>query len=451
MVHARYPRRVLHLIFCLVVLVSPLRAAAQSLPSTPPDQLALQFVDGNSYYVDTEYPPQDIYSVQGSVPNPEITSMSEVNKRQFAESGMIDQFVRSATLMPDFVNSSLFAGPSDVALQVRVITFPSDQQAADYVNQLAANKNEELRDSQSTVMATDLQDVPWNDEAVSGWSMPSVATDTNTGQNIEYLMVNYAGQEGQLVIMARVSAMPDLAEPIAREMFYAQMACAQVDAPCGTFMVPVGEFPLTTAIESEHGTGTTTSVGEGSTSPQAAASPVADTGSPETSTSGSLLSHNYSLETSGNWVLLPQATISNSVLEAVPMRGTNDNFIVAGIGNLEGRDPVVEVLSFVAPELGTPTLIENGGTYMLHVLEVDGVTYGLFSTVEVMSTALDSVVQIYMAPLSTFGTGMSDLQSSVQVNGSAAMPGVDGASLVPAFGGTIGDPAQDASLPPLIG
>jgi hypothetical protein len=430
-----------------------MRAAAQSLPSTPPDQLALQLVEGNSYYLDPEDPPQDIYTVRGSVPNPEITSMSEVNKRQFAESGMIDQFVRSASFMPDFVNSALLSGgPSDLVLQVRVITFPSEGQAADYVNGAFANKNEELRDAQSTELLTDLQDVPWNDEAVSGYTMPQVATDTATGMNVEYLMVNYAGQQGQIVIMARVSAPPDLAELIAREMFYAQMECVQVDAPCGTFTIPVGEFPLTTAIESEHGGGSTsTSLGEDGTASQVEASPVADTGSPQTSTSGSLLGYNYPLETSGNWVLLPQATVSNNVMEAMPMRGTNDNFIVAGVGNLEGRDPVVEVLSFVAPDIGTPTLIENGGTYMLHVVEVNGVTYGIFSTVEVMSSALDSVVQSYIAPLSTFATGLSDLQASVMVNGSPALPGVDGASLVPAFGGTVGDPGADASVPPLIG
>ena len=451
----RRTRVLMHLFVCVVLLVLPLRGAAQSLPSTPPDQLALQFVEGNSYYFDPEDPLQDVYSVQGGVINPDFTSISPSIKRLFTESGIVDQFVRTASFNPDFVNSSSFPDLlSNVSVQVRVITFTSEEEAADYANQAYANKVVELSETQSTVAATDLESVPWNDEAVSGYSIPDIATDTSTGLNVEYRLVNYAGQQGQIVIMARVSAPPDLSEPVARELFYAQMECVQVDAPCGTFMIPVGEFPLTSAAETEHpdgGTSTsaganglTSSVDEPLSSPAAA-------GAQETATAGRLDTYSYLLETSGNWVILPQSALNNNVTEAIPFRGTNDNFIIASVGNLEGADRVASVLSFVAPELGTPTLIEDGGTYMLHVVVVDGVTYGIFSTTEFASSALDSIVQIYIAPLSTFGVGLSDLQSSVLVNGSPAMPSVDGAALVPAFGSTPGDAATEATLPPLIG
>ncbi len=449
-------RYMVQIFVCLVLLFAPMPATAQSLPKTPPDQLALQLVEGNSYYFDPEIPSQELYSVQDGVIDPSLTSMTVSTRQQFTESGMIDQFVRTAGFQPDFVNSSLFPeGPSNLVLQVRVITFPSDQQAADYVNQAFANKSTELRESQSTVAPTDVKDVPWNDEAVSGYTIPEIATDTATGLNVEYLTVNYTGQQGQIVVMARISAPPDLAEPIAREMFYAQIACVQVDAPCGSFMVPVGEFPQTAAIESRHGGGSkSTSVGEnGATAAtnDVPASPAANASVPETATSGTLSAYNYQIETSGSWVVLPQLALSNNVLEAIPMRGTNDNFILASVTNLEGADRVVSVLSFLAPELGSPTLIEDGGTYMLHVVVVDGVAYGIFSTIEVASSALDSIVQIYMAPLSTFGVGLADLQASVLVNGSPALPNVDGDGLVPAFGTAPGDPAAEATLPPLIG
>lgn len=447
---------IIRLLVCFVLFVVPFHATAQSLPATPPDQLALQLVEGNSYYLDPESPPQDIYTVRDGIVDPSLTSISASTRQSFTEAGIIDQFVRVVGFVPDFANSPMYPdGPSGLYLQVRILTFPSPEQAADYVNNAYANKAEELRESKSTVAPTDLTDVPWNDEAVSGYTIPEVATNLATGLNIDYLTVNYAGQQGQIVIMSRVSAPPDLAEPIAREMFYAQMACVQVDAPCGTFMVPVGNFPLTAMVEGEHGGGsTTTSVGENASSSsvgEASASPVSTGSAPETATSGVLLAYDYQIEASGNWVLLPRASISNNVTEAIPLRGTNDNFIVAYVGNLEGADRVATILSFVAPEIGTPTLVEDGGTYMLHVVEVDGVTYGIFSIIEVASSALDASVQIYIAPLSTFGAGMAELQSSVTLNGSPALPGVDGASLVPAFGGTMGDPASDATLPALIG
>lgn len=454
-VDLRRSRVQMHILMCVVLFLIPMRALAQSLPTTPPDQLAVQLSEGNSYYFEPEFPASESYSVRGGVIDPSLVNMSASSRKAFTESGMIDQFVRTAYFTPDFINSPMFpTGPSSIIVQVRVLTFPSDQQAASYVNMAYAQKVLEFRESQSTEMPTDLTDVPWNDEAVSGYSIPTVATDTGTGLNIEYQVVNYAGQHGSIVIMSRVTATPDLAEPIAREFFYAQMSCAEVDAPCRSFLVPVGEYPQTLAIENQNGGGSTsTSVGEAGllASDTDISSPDANLNPPETAVVGTLPGYDHQLESSGDWLLLPSKSLNNNIVQTMPMRGTNDNFIVAGVSNLEGADRVAAVLSFLAPEIGTPTLIEDGGTYMLHVVEVNGVTYGIFSTIEVYSSALDAVVQIYIAPLSTFGVGMTDVQSSVLINGTPVMPNVDGAALVPAFGGTVGDPAIEAALPPLIG
>lgn len=49
-------RLVVRILVGLILLATPLQAVAQVSLVTPPDQLALNVVDGNGYYIDPEFP-----------------------------------------------------------------------------------------------------------------------------------------------------------------------------------------------------------------------------------------------------------------------------------------------------------------------------------------------------------------------------------------------------------
>lgn len=137
--------------------------------------------------------------------------------------------------------------------------------------------------------------------------------------------------------------------------------------------------------------------------------------------------------------------------EIVVLTGTNDTMLIGYLAadSING-DPIARALGGHAAALGSLTDIDRNTRYALQAAEINGVPYGVFSLVYTNRNPGIVEVHIYIAPASTFATGLSSVQESVRVNGRSVFLRVNGRtlqSLIVRSAGP-GDPETDASLAP---
>lgn len=138
--------------------------------------------------------------------------------------------------------------------------------------------------------------------------------------------------------------------------------------------------------------------------------------------------------------------------EVLRFTGSNDTLLLGFIpAEEELGDPIAATRGQM--DVGTEPItdVDRGATYALQASSTAGVPYGHFSLVFRDRTAGITEVLSYIAPVSTFATGLETLRTSIAIDGEPIFDGVDGHSLqaLLADAAGSGDAAADASLAPL--
>lgn len=445
-----------------VGMAGPTVAQQSPLPETPLNDLVVTFETNEGYG------PQEIrvdgYLFQNGEPTEAMADANALVIENYKNAGVVDAYARVSLFNEEVAHSTLYPEIlGSVQLQARVLTFQTDEQASNFVNSHPQMMRDELAAVGDTSQVIELMKLPFTPGDASGWrtEVPSTSTD-----GAEYMRtnVNYTAQSGSTVVMARAFALPDLAEPMAREVFLLQMVCVQLDTACDTLPVP-SEFPMSEASQESFPEGkmsTSFTAEKGTTEPSAdeaaTEAPAEETTPTEEakpkrnsfpgSTAASLPVSGAEVETSGNWLV--SVPVVGDQGEALVLAGSNDNGIVAVVNGTDAA-AVETAVRMVLPGIGELTPVEIAEGHTLHAVTVDGTTYGVFSTYTANDKEQVFVVS-YIAPISTFDAGMADLQNNVAVNSRGMFQGADGQAIKAFFVGAVGegDATAEAGLEPLF-
>lgn len=149
------------------------------------------------------------------------------------------------------------------------------------------------------------------------------------------------------------------------------------------------------------------------------------------------------------WRQMPDLSVKDSEREIHVLAGTNDNMVIGYVAvESASGDPVSDVLKQYSESIGALTDIDINSRYSLQAAEIGGVPYGMFSLIYMNRNPGVVEVHIYLAPASTFASGLASVQNSVMTNQKPVFFRVNGRTLESLVIRTAGpgDPATDASL-----